>query len=113
MLDVEPLVTLREAHIQLRQPEGNAEIDADIEMKLAQATGLVLDVCNTTEYWRGVTATWTEATVPAAVHAAILVQLAFMYAHRGDSDASKLVDQDGLAPGVRGLLMRHRDPVIA
>ena len=112
-LDVTPLVTSFEAHVQLRQAEGNPEIDADIEMKLSQATAVVLDYCNTTEHWRTVTATWTESTVPFAVHAAILAQLSFMFAHRGDSDVSKMVDENGLAPGVAGLLRTHRDPVIA
>lgn len=111
MIDVPALVDIDEAKRHLRASGVSIDTEAEIESKLAQATGIILDYVNTTAYWRAITVTWDEATVPVMVHAAILAQLASMYTHRGDSEAPPS-DSD-LAPGVAGLLRRTRDPVIA
>lgn len=50
---------------------------------------------------------WTDATVPGAVRAAILKQVTFFWAHRGDADLPETVDESGLAPGVRWLLQAN------
>jgi hypothetical protein len=112
-LDTQQLVTMFEARIQVRQAEGNPQIDADIEIKLAQATGTILSYLNTTEHWRAITATWTESTVPQPVHDAILAQLGAIYVYRGGSDASDIFDENGLVKRAAGLLRLYRDPVIA
>jgi hypothetical protein len=72
---------------------------------------MVLDYVGSTAYWRAVAATWTDATVPAYVHAAILLQLADLFTWRGD-DVPKEARGE-MAPGVEQLLRRTRDPVLA
>lgn len=51
-------------------------------------------------------AEWTDQTVPGAVRAAILKQVAYLWAHRGDA-ALPEPDESGLAPGVRWLLQAN------
>jgi hypothetical protein len=109
MIDVPQLVAIDDAKRHLRAPGGTADTESDIQSKLEQATAIILDYLNTTAHWRAITATWTEATVPAPVHAAILLQLADLYAWRGDARAER---DDELAPGVAGILRRMRDPVL-
>lgn len=53
-------------------------------------------------------ADWTEQTVPGAVRAAIVKQIAYLWAFRGDADVpEKTIDDSGLAPGVRWLLQSN------
>jgi len=58
-------------------------------------------------------AAWTEATVPASVRAAILVQLGELYRNRGDELEARPEAPTGLSPTVMSLLMRYRDPGVA
>jgi hypothetical protein len=110
MIDVPQLVTIEEAKGHLRANGVPIDVQADIQSKLDQATAIILDYLNTTAHWRAITATWTEQTLPAPVHAAILLQVADLFAWRGDARAER---DDELAPGVAGILRRMRDPVIA
>lgn len=82
----------------------------DLQTLIDHATAVVMDYCNSTAYWRAITATWTDTTVPAVVKEAILKQVAYLNQNRGDEAKT---DDDGLAPGIRWLLTRYRDPVVA
>jgi hypothetical protein len=113
------LVSLEQAKAHLRLV-GTTE-DEDIQLKLDQATALVLDYINQrvdeTEAaaWAGTIASWTDETAPPQVQAAILIQCAELYRFRGDDaaqDEPKLV-YGYLAPRVVNLLHRLRDPALA
>jgi hypothetical protein len=111
------LVTLQQAkdHLNITTPAGDPD-DADLTLKLAAAEALVLDYCGSTAYWRDITATWTSATVPMQVQAAILFQCADLFRFRGDDTRTDQPDRtDGydLSQAVRDLLRRLRDPVVA
>lgn len=114
MESVSTLVSVDEAKRHLRTSNPTADFEEDIQSKLDQATLIILNYINTTAYWRTISAAWTESTVPGAVHAAILLQLAFLYRFRGDVALKEASERDdGLAPGVSGLLRRYRDPAVA
>jgi len=101
------LVTMAQAKLQLRIPTD--ESDADISMKLDQAEAIVINKCNSTAWWRAVTPTWTAATVPRGVHAAILIVLTHLYEHRGDDMGM----DEKLWEAVDRLIVAFRDPVIS
>jgi hypothetical protein len=70
---------------------------------------LILERCNSTAWWRAITPTWTQETVPLSVQAAILVVLTHLHENRGDdmkADAELWMAVDRLIP-------MNRDPVIA
>jgi hypothetical protein len=101
------LVTLAvaKAHLRITDPVD----DYDIELKAEQATQSVLDRCNSTAYWRAITPTWTQTTVPLSVQAAILLVLAHLWEHRGDN----MQPDAELWEAVTRLIRLHSDPVIA
>lgn len=101
------LVTLATARKHLR-PSSTDE-DSDVLLKLSQAEAIVLDYLNTTATWRAVTVTWTDATVPRQVEAAILLVLTHLYENRGDN----MAPDAALWEAVRRLVDRTRDPVLA
>jgi hypothetical protein len=103
------LITLPKAKAHLRvAPEYNDD-DNDIDLKLEQASAIILDRCNSTEHWRAITATWTDATVPRAVQAAMLLMLTHLYEHRGDD----MQPDADLWKAIDGLIGLHKDPVLA
>lgn len=106
------LVTLAEAKDHLRLTD--TAQDADVQAKLTAAEGIILDFCNTTAYWRDVTATWDSATVPRQVRAAILLELGELWRFRGDDvEAPERWDDHDLSPAILGLLRRTHDPALA
>jgi hypothetical protein len=104
MVTVDPLVTLTEAKRHLRKAASDTSQDADIQMKLDQATAIIIDYLKDPDHG------WDVDTVPLPVHAAILLQLGDLYTYRGDERAER---DDELAPGVASLLRRMRDPALA
>jgi hypothetical protein len=110
------LVSLDEVktHLLITTPDDDPG-DADLTTKRDHAQSLVLSYCNSTAHWRSITATWTADTVPNEVKAAILLEVGELYRFRGDDVAYAEAISDGfdLAPRVRALLRRSRDPVIA
>jgi hypothetical protein len=74
MEDITPLVSMDDAKRQLRITSTSAEIDADVDQKLMQATSLVLRMVGELA-----DASWDEATAPASVHTAILWTLDVLY----------------------------------
>jgi len=111
------LVTLAEAkdHLLITTAPG-APGDADLQRKLDAAEATILDYIGSTTYWRTLAATWTAATVPRFVYAAILLQVAEFDRFRGDDpEGTGPLREPGadLSPAVIGLLRRTRDPVLA
>lgn len=102
------------ALVSLGQAKGHLRVqtaaeDEDIYRKTEQASALVVGRCNSTAWWRAITPTWTEETVPFEVQAAILLVLAHLHEHRGD-------DMDGdekLWQAVDRLIALRKDPVLA
>lgn len=112
MVRVPDLLDLQDVKHQLRLTDSEVSDRAEeLQMLLDQATDIILGLCNGTAYWRDITATWDRDTVPLAVKAQILKQVAYMSQYRGDEE--KDPNDDGLAPGVKGLSWLNRDPVIA
>lgn len=102
------LITLEEAKRHLKITHD--AFDEDIESKAEQATAKVLEICNSTAYWRAITATWiTSEDVPLTVKAAIFQTLAHMFMNRGD-DPSK---DESFYRSIDRALAYKRDPVIA
>jgi hypothetical protein len=109
------LVTLAQAKEHLRIT--GTDHDADVQQKMTAAEAAILSYINTTEYWRGQTATWTdETTVPPDVQHAMLIKIAELDRFRGDDapDAGPALEPAAdMSPAVTSLLRRWRDPVLA
>jgi hypothetical protein len=107
------LVSLAEAKDHLR--EENDLNNGDVLSKVEAAESIVLDYIGATATWRTVSAAWTDATVPALVKAAILIQLGELYGPSGRGDDAKGPPQvDGqLSLQLTNMLRRYRDPVLA
>jgi hypothetical protein len=101
------LVTLAYAksHLQITSDDDNDEVQRKVE----HASALVLERCGSTAYWRLITATWTDQTVPGSVQAAVLVLLTHLWENRGNDMA---VDEKVWA-SVERLTAMKRDRVIA
>lgn len=100
---------LAKDHLQLGSLADNPDVMEDVIAKAEAASEIVLDLCNSTAYWRDITPTWTELTVPKAVRSAMLLVLTHLYENRGNN-----MDSDpALWAAVNNLLGRHKDPVLA
>jgi len=110
-------ITVAQAKAHLLRPDV-ADTDPDLLQKMAAAEASILLYINTTEYWRGITASWTDATtIPADVQHAILLKLAELWRFRGDDagaiDATPATDPDSdMSPAIVRLLRRWRDPIL-
>lgn len=83
--------------------------DADIALKVSQASAIVIDYLKTTA-----SAAWTDADVPAPVQAATLIMLGHLYEHRGDDVAGTFRAPDQAVWDAMNLyLVRFRDPALA
>ncbi len=102
---VDPLITLETAKSHLRVTSDDE--DDDITRKAEEATDVIIDYLKRSDHG------WTADTVKPLVRSAILLQLTWLWSHRGDEAMADLSVHDGLAPGVKGLLMRQRDPALA
>ncbi|HZH10551.1 MAG TPA: head-tail connector protein [Microvirga sp.] len=96
------LITKDQAKQQLRIDFDDQ--DADLEMKIEQASEIVIDYLKRPDHG------WTETTVPKPVQAAILLVLTALWDDRDGHG-----DGDYLAPDgpVARLLTRFRDPALA
>lgn len=99
---VTQLVTLEDAKRQLRITAASAEIDTDVDQKLAQATSLVLAMVHPAPL-----APWDDSTVPPEVHTAILWTLDVLYVRPEDLNPHM--------QAMSGYLMASgfRDPAVA
>jgi len=99
-----PLVTMTDAKAHLRIRD--TDHDADVTIKLAQATDAILDYLT-----KSADPAWTDVTVPLPVQAAILVMLAHLYEDRGDRAKETDADADKTVwESIDRLLARFRDP---
>jgi len=109
------LITVAQAKAHLLRPDV-ADTDADLLQKMAAAESAILLYINTSEYWRGITAEWTDAaTVPADVAHAILLKLSELWRFRGDDldNEGPAIDADSdMSPPIVRLLRRWRDPLL-
>jgi len=116
------LVTLAAARLHVKVVDENQ--NADVLMKLEQAEAMILDYLarSTDATWTATMATWgTEVgspavviPAPAVVQAAILEQLAELYAYRGDDPEVPTRGAAGeLSPSIKNKLYRWRLPVLA
>lgn len=104
----ESLITLEEAKAHLNVGNVSA-FDDDIQRKAEAASIIVLERCNSTAYWRAVSASWTGDTVPLSVKAAVFLVLGHLFQHRGDDMTMDAV----FWTAVDRLLAYHKDPVLA
>ncbi len=73
------LASLNEAKTHLRIPLSDTNRDADVQAKLDEANGTILDYLGT-----DADDTWDTDTVPGPVKASILIMLGNLYENRGD-----------------------------
>jgi len=100
------LVTLTDAkaHLKITTPDGHPG-DADIQAKLDAAEGIIRKHLKLQD-----DPSWTPATVPPPIPAAILLQLADLDIHRGgpgDDNAPNNWDR------IQTMLRPYRDPALA
>jgi predicted DNA-binding protein (UPF0278 family) len=110
------IVTLEQAKEHLKLPLDITAEDDDLQIKLYIAHELVIDYLtqklddDVHDEWIETMETWTEATAPKRVIGAILYQFSELYRYRGDEPAVREVAT--LAPAMRLLLDRMRDPLV-
>jgi Phage gp6-like head-tail connector protein len=98
------IATLAQAKAHLRLSADASANDADVELKLQQATAIIVDYLKDRA-----DAAWTPYTVPGPVQSATLLMLTHLYEHRGDEPST----DDALWLAISRLLMRLRDPAVA
>src|SRR5690606_19843721 len=102
------MVTLEMAleHLRLTPGEGSPDpVSQDVQTKLTAARAIVLDYIDRPD---------EDFDDDVVVDAAILWQLGELYRWRGDDDSAPPDREPGqLAPMVRALLARRRDPVVS
>lgn len=93
------------AHLRISTDDDNV----DVQQKAEHASALILERCNSTAWWRAITTTWTDATVPGSVQAAVLVLLTHLWENRGDN----MEPDEKVWQAVDRLIAMKKDPVIA
>jgi hypothetical protein len=109
------IVTLAQAQAHLRLPSGT---DADLQQKIDAATQWVCEYINdrqpTDPDWTAVIEGWGPLSAPPVVTLAVLEVVADYDRYRGDDGDGDKTREAGFLPlGVRNLLVRYRDPVLA
>lgn len=110
------IVTLEQAKDHLKLPFGPTDEDPDLQIKLYIAHELVIDYLTQKldddehDEWIETMDAWTETTAPKRVIGAILYQFAELYRYRGDEAGPRA--EPTLAPALRLLLDRFRDPLV-
>ena len=94
-----PLVALDVAKVHLRLPATDTTHDADLELKLQQASDAILSYLK-----GGADPTWAPDTVPAVVQASILFYLELLFDHTQHNNDAAVWEAIGR------LLVRYRDP---
>ena len=100
------LVTLETAKMHLRIT-GTAH-DPDVTQKMTAASASIRDYLTERN-----DPTWTPATVPPWVEAAVLLLLTHLYEHRGDEFGSGNENDDRVWSAIANLLRRSRDAAMA
>src|SRR5262245_14862694 len=111
------LITVAQAKAHLRRPD-LPDDDADLAQVMEAAEASILGYINTTEYWRAMTAGWTDpTTTPVDVRHALLRKAAELYRFRGDElggvlNAAPIDTDSDMSPAIVRLLRRWRDPIL-
>lgn len=98
------LATLEQAKAHLGIPLALTDNDADVRLKLAQASDTVIDFIKSRA-----DLSWTSDTVPGPVQAACLLLLTHYYENRGQDQQA----DDAVWASVRRLLVRYTDSALA
>jgi hypothetical protein len=106
MDDVTPLVDLEDARRHVRIVGVTQAEDYDLQAKLAVATAFVVRAAGDLA-----DPTWTESTVPPAIHQAILLLLTELYTDRGDDPARKAPFGEHVIQFL--FTMGYKDPAVA
>lgn len=113
-----PLLSLDAAKRHLRIDPEVTDFDADLTVKILEASALCLEYIKAPDRERrageGAPKDWTEATVPDGFRAAVELQLSQLFDDRnaGDSD-NPAVAMGYLTPAITAILHRWRDPALA
>lgn len=92
----------------------DSDRDGDLQLKLQEAHGLVLDyVSRPDATWTATMEAWDGDTAPPAIRGAIARQFADLVRFRGGDDDDLRVNGYDLSPRVTQLLRRYRDPALA
>ena len=91
------LVTLAQARYRLRLTEDDDYHEPDVQMKMEQATALVIDYIKRPDHG------WTDADAPPVIQATILEVLMRLFEGA----------EDPLSQGIKNMLQRYRDPALA
>lgn len=81
--------------------------DDDLNDMIAQAQDVILNYINKADE------SWTEATAPPLIQAAILFQVGLMWANRGDQEPLYAAADGNLDRRIVSILFRYRRPVSA
>ncbi len=114
------LVTLQEVKVHLGL-DGTTGHESNLQMKLNEATALVLDyvrqrcTADARTEWYATVDAWTDETVPEMVRTAIFRMVGHLWAFRGDNDKSTAREfpNGDLPADVTMFLKRLRDIAIA
>ena len=115
---MEILVDLKTAKRSLKLPLDVTAEDKDLQLKLDVAHEVIEDYIKQRRdaddgvTWAAEVDAWDADSAPKRVVQAIVLQFADLYRFRGD-DVESRQQPDDLAPGVRALLKRLRDPALA
>jgi hypothetical protein len=117
----EPLISIDEVKLHLRLV-GTTEHDSNLEMKIEEATDLVVDYLKNhlgTDEERAARFAeidaWTYATVPKPVRSAIFRMVGHLFRFTGDDDQAQVpkLQHGDLPQDVTMFLKRYRDPAFA
>lgn len=100
------LVVLETAKIHLRITD--TAHDADVALRIAQASDEIRTYLKAKN-----DPTWTPATVPPRIQAAVLLLVAHLYEHRGDAFGNAQDNDDRVWAAIANLCRQSRDPALA
>lgn len=101
-----PLVSLETAKMHLRV--GDALHDADVTLKLTQASASIRDYLKDRN-----DPAWVAGNCPPWVEASVLILTAHLYEHRGDEFGASQDNDDRVWNAIGNLCRRTRDPALA
>lgn len=99
------LVTLEA--VKRRQRIFHDDDDPDLETMIEQASDIILNYINKSD------PAWNDQTAPPLIQAAVLLQVGFMWANRGDADPLFAPADGYLDRRITSILYRYRKPVLA
>jgi hypothetical protein len=101
-----PLVSLADAKTHLKIPPADTRDDADLTLKIAQASAVVVGLLKAQA-----DPSWDAVTVPEPVQSAVLLHVGHLFANRGDAAAGAGDAEHWEA--IDRVLWPYRDPALA